>query len=329
MAASLVRQYAWSTRTESTRNSQWLAWVEFCEQEGRPLLPATEAHFVAYVGWLMGERIAERRSVSSRSLPQYFSAVRTMHSTLLGTAVPDFPFLPMVVRAYTKWEEEAFPQPTVRLGVPATMMQQVWSLGMSSESPSLVRDCAMLTFSYCMNGLRESSVLSILAGNVTLETDRVTARLSVMKGREASGVQLVSYSRLVPGVGSPLDLWKRWAECRGSHPRFFALAGEPTRWTSGKLNLATKTCLTAIGMSAPTGGKYTSHSCRIGSHTEQILLGFPLEVRLERFGWGPRSQEMAALYFDRTIKTTAASFWFFGVATPPAPHTVAIPVTLG
>lgn len=284
LAASLVREYAWSARTKSTRNSQWRTWVDFCEDEGRPLLPVTEAHFVAYVGWLMGERIAEHRSVSSRSLPQYLSAVRTIQSTLLGTAVSDFPFLPMVVQAYTKWEEEQFPQPAARLGVAATVMQQVSSWGMASDSPSVVRDCVVLTFSYCMNEQRESSVLSIPADNITLADDCVTARLSVMKGKEASSVQLVAYSRLLPGVGSPLDLWKRWSHCRWSHPRFFVLVGEPVHWTSGKLTAMTKSCLSALVVTAPTRGKFTSHSCRIGSHTEQILLGFPLEVRLERFG---------------------------------------------
>ena len=33
-------------------------------------------------------------------------------------------------------------------------------------------------------------------------------------------------------------------------------------------------------------GKFTSHSLRIGSHTEQMLIVVPLEVRLARFGWG-------------------------------------------
>lgn len=43
-----------------------------------------------------------------------------------------------------------------------------------------------------------------------------------------------------------------------------------------------------------------------------MLLGFPLEVRLSRFGWGPQSSEMASTYFDRTIVLSSASFWFFG-----------------
>jgi len=96
----------------------------------------------------------------------------------------------------------------------------------------------------------------------------------------------------------------------------------------GKLNESLKNMLGMIGVSAPSGGKFTSHSSRIGAHTEQILLGFPMEVRLKRFGWRPRSQEMAALYFDRTIKTSTASFWFFGVAAPSVPPSVSIHATV-
>ena len=67
-------------------------------------------------------------------------------------------------------------------------------------------------------------------------------------------------------------------------------------------------CLSEIGVTAPAGGKYTSHALRIGSHTEQVLMGFPLEARLVRFGWGPSSVEISNLYFHRTLQVSAASF---------------------
>lgn len=52
MAAELVAEYAWSDRTTSSRNSQWRCWAALCDAEGRSVLPATEANFVAYIGWL-------------------------------------------------------------------------------------------------------------------------------------------------------------------------------------------------------------------------------------------------------------------------------------
>lgn len=58
--------------------------------------------------------------------------------------------------------------------------------------------------------------------------------------------------------------------------------------------------------------KFISHSIRIGDYTEPVLLGVPHEVRLELFGWKHKSGNMAALYYDRIIRTTAASYSVFG-----------------
>lgn len=63
-------------------------------------------------------------------------------------------------------------------------------------------------FAYCMNGLRDSSVMSLLASNVELRNDEVVARLTVIKGKPASRVRLVKY-RHMSEAPSPIDLWKR------------------------------------------------------------------------------------------------------------------------
>lgn len=204
-------------------------------------------------------------------------------------------------------------------------VQRIWALGMSSQHPGTVRDTAIVTFAFCMNGLRESSVASLLTANLALAPDSIVARLSLVKGRSASGVPLVRFDRL-NDLPSPIDLWHRWDSVRGSHLRYFALPGEPSAWRTTMLTEALRRCLTSLDLAPPPHGKFTFHSLRIGAHTEQILLGIPLEVRLGRFGWGVRSQEMAALYFDRTIRTTAASFWFFGPAFAAA---TADPVSTG
>ena len=84
-------------------------------------------------------------------------------------------------------------------------------------------------------------------------------------------------------------------------------------------------CLTENEVTAPARGKYTSHSLRIRSHTEQVLMGFPLEARLACFGWGPSSAEMANLYFDRTLQVSPSSIWLFG--PPPSARFVGEPVS--
>lgn len=317
-AAELLRAYAWQDRTTRTRNSQWDCWVTFCEAEDRPLLPVTEAHMISYIGWLMQEREAGRRAVGHSSLPQYLSAVRQMQRTVTGDSMPDFPLVSHLLRAYGRWEEEKYPRRAVRCGIPASVVQQIWGLGMSTDDPNVLRDAAVCVFAYCMNGLRESSVLTVEEANVTLTPDAMTVRLSRWKGKNASQLPLVSFQRL-GSFPSPLDLWTRWHHARHSQTRYFALRGDSQGVAEGYMTAALLRCLRVLGISPPEGGTFTSHSLRIGSHTEQVLMGIPLEVRLARFGWGPRSEEMAALYFDRTMRLSTASFWIFGMSAPSLP----------
>ena len=144
-----------------------------------------------------------------------------------------------------------------------------------------------------------------------ISNEALNVRLSVVNGRSASTVPLVAYHRL-PHLTSPWDTIIRWKHSRGGHDRFFGLPGEGSSGSPGQLSRALTNCLHALDVQAPAQGNFTSHSLRIGAHTEQVLLGIPLDVRLSRFGWGPRSGEMANTYFDRTIQTTAASYWGFG-----------------
>ena len=276
------------------------------------MLPVNKSNFIAYIGWLANEREAGRRNVSSSSIPQYPSAVRYMRINLTSDPVPDYPFLSNVLRGYRRWEGAKLPKVDHRLGIPAGVMQQVWFDGMKENvNPRVARDAAMLVLSYSLNGLRESSVLSLQAANVTLCPDSITARLSVVNGKMASEVAPVSYARLGSFAWS-MDLWRCWASLQGRHQRRFELPGEPSPWTSGRLTQAMTRCLARVGVITPAERTFTSHSCPIGSRTEQVLLGIPPEVRLSRYGWGFRSQEMDALYFNRTSTTSPASFWGFG-----------------
>ena len=97
--ADLVYGYAWSGRTEASRKSQWNAWLQFCQEDDRNPLPVTEAHLLAFIGWLKSSREAGTRRVGSSSIPQYLSAVRTMHQLFIGTPVPRYQFVDVVRRA--------------------------------------------------------------------------------------------------------------------------------------------------------------------------------------------------------------------------------------
>lgn len=84
MSVRLLTDYAWSDRTATSRNSQWKAWVAFCHDDHWPVLPAAEAHFMAFIVCLAMERDAGCKHVSSRSIPQYLSAVRGKQLVFYG-----------------------------------------------------------------------------------------------------------------------------------------------------------------------------------------------------------------------------------------------------
>ena len=322
---SLLRDFAWSGRNLGTRASQWSCYVQFCDEEGRAPLTATEAQILAFVGWLANERDAARgtataepqsgrRDVSTVSLPQYISAVRHMHMKLLGCVAPPAPFVSHAIRAYARWEELTHPTPERRAGLSASTVQQIWTHGMTDNvSITDLRAATAVLLAFCL-GLRESSVLTLQSHNVHVDVNQISIRPSVIKGKNASQQQDLSYHR-VGAFPSPIDLFLRWHQAQGPHPLWLATTTDNIPLPAQSLTRYLSRMTKAVGHTTRPGTKMTSHSIRIGSHTEMVLLGYPLEVRLARFGWKEPSSEMAALNFDRTLRSSASSLWGFGA--PP------------
>lgn len=152
----LVKEYASSSRTMRSRGSQWKEWIDFCKEDRSNTFPVKEGHMVAFIGWIQLARERGDRCLSSYSVPKYLSAVRKMNLTLTGTFIPSFPHWKIVLRAYRKWEEGNYLQPTVRCGLSADVLQRVWELGMSSAENETVRECAAYVFTYYFNGIPES-----------------------------------------------------------------------------------------------------------------------------------------------------------------------------
>jgi hypothetical protein len=310
----LIAKYAWSSRTLASRESQWRCYTAFCAEEGRAALPANEPTTLAYIGWLAEMREQGRRAVSPQSLPQYLSCIRNMHAALTGSHPPEMPSVTVACRAYARWYAETIPegaQRPRRHGVPATLVLAVWAHGMRTDDLAELRDAAFVVLSYVL-GLRESSAASLLAADVVASSDVFSARLCVLKGKAARGAPPAVYRRISLALPSACDLAVRWAARRPTHCRFFALAIEPPAWSSGSLTSALRRSCARLPPGLPESNThYSSHSLRIGAHTEQVLLGVPVEVRKARFGWAPASP-MEAVYFDRSMCLSSASSWFFG-----------------
>lgn len=300
-----MQDSAWSTRTLEARSSQWRAYLEFCTDEGRCALPASEGSLLAYVGWLANEHDAGRRAVAPSSLAQYLSAIRLMHNMVTSRPLAQMPYLSVATRAYAAW----YTVPArVRRGADAAFMQLVYAEGMSASlSRRRLRDCALLIAAYVL-GLRASSAVSLRTADVTVTRGQFRAKLCVCKGRPVRDLQPAAYTRLSTDLPSPIDVLLRWDQHRPeATTEWFSLAGEAL--SSREVTTVIRNAALRLGGGDPDS--LSSHSLRIGAHTEQVLLGVPLEVRKSRFGWAPNSP-MEAVYFDRSIRLSTASGWFFG-----------------
>lgn len=107
--AEFVQHCAWSTRTYTRINSQSKCYKIFSDDDGRDPLPISEGHLLAFIGWLKSERMAVRRGVATKSVPQYLNAIRTMHRFYIGSPSQQFSFLKIALWAYKKWKEVRFP----------------------------------------------------------------------------------------------------------------------------------------------------------------------------------------------------------------------------
>jgi hypothetical protein len=192
---------------------------------------------------------------------------------------------------------------------------------MQRALPDDIRDATAIVTAYVL-GLRESSVMSLPTENVMIKEDRMTMHLVIARPlRHATPVPYVRTR--TAGLPSPIDQIQRWMACRNDHPLLFGGPGNAPEWRPRSLLAAVARALEAVSRGPPPGTSLPSHSLRIGSHTEQTLLGVPIEVRRARFGWEPDSDDMTSLYFHRQMCLSPASCWVFGPSiadsSPPGP----------
>lgn len=77
---------------------------------------------------------------------------------------------------------------------------------MSRASVSTFRESTNVIFDLCLIGLRESSIASVLAPNVSNDESSITVGLIVINCKEASQEQVARIVRSLPDVRSSIDL---------------------------------------------------------------------------------------------------------------------------
>jgi hypothetical protein len=108
--------------------------------------------------------------VLAASLPQYISAVRVVAKSYFdgqeALTAGRMSILQALLRAYGQWAARSFPRLTYSGGVSADIIQAIWANAMQSDERVMIRDSAAVILSYVL-GLRESSVMSLPAENIT------------------------------------------------------------------------------------------------------------------------------------------------------------------
>jgi hypothetical protein len=123
---------------------------------------------------------------------------------------------------------------------------------MQSALSEVIRDVAVVVTAYVL-GLRESSVMSLPAGNVTITVERMTVNLVLVKGRALRHATPATYVRTgAAGLPSPIDWIQRWTARRGNHPLLFGISGDAPEWQSGSLSAALARMLLPVVLPLPS-----------------------------------------------------------------------------
>jgi hypothetical protein len=111
----------------------------------------------------------------------------------------------------------------------------------------------------------------------------MTVRLVLVKGKALWHAVPGAYARPeVAELPLPIDLLQKWMALRPGHALLFGMPGDENYWQPGILSGALQSSLHAVSRCPPPGTTWISHSLQIRTHTEQMMLRLPVEVRKAR-----------------------------------------------
>lgn len=303
-AADLLAEHAWADTTWRNRVSQLRRWLYFCEEEDRVALPADEGDVLAYVGFL-----SVTGTVGPTSARQYVSAVSMYHLHHNYQSPTLTPRVRSLLDAYVRRDGRQGAEQKIRTGCDAELMWRVMEFGLTTMDVRVVGCCATVIFAFVFQ-CRDVTVAHVAAGDVVITVQGVRAKLTHRKGKSLRRPLLLPYAAnpaWPPGRG-PHNLLQRWLDMRPASDGFFNLRAG-ARLGTASLGAALERALFAIGVQAPDGYYYGSHSPRIGGLNELVNLQFSKEYIMRRLDWS--SDGMFGVYFDTRISFTEASKFFF------------------
>ena len=101
--------------------------------------------------------------------------------------------------------------------------------------------------------------------------------------------------------------------------KLWALPGDkPSQWTSQVQTTWLQNSMKFVGITAPQGCKYTSHSLRKGAATAAYVIQVPLEIICFFGHWAVASKTVKEKYIDPSSRPSAAATFFFGWMLKPS-----------
>lgn len=313
----------YANSTDATKTSQWKKFAEFCVSERHISFPASVGACLSYIGFLF-----EENRVHAASLPGYLSAVRTRHTRANYPDPFAAPAARDLVRAFAREDDARGTHTDVRMGLSSSIMYRIHCLGMEAAPGSQVEfECALVEMQFLLSW-REHSIRDMCVSDVSFASDSaVDFHISIqvhprsLKGQPIRGAvpSTLTCKTMVLGAApsNGLDLQVKYAvnvaDRDASSP--YWLSPSATWPTSQCVTRALDHLLGLLGIAAPDGCYYASHSLRSGSVTTLVLLGVPMPVIIQRGRW--TSERMVTnVYFDARLVSSEHSWFYFSILVP-------------
>ena len=298
--------------------------ASFCAEEGiYDILDATTTSIVRYLAWL-----GDRGTVKYSSLQPYLSAINKYFAdhgkepVALGSLIES-------ARRGFKQQQLALDEPTIRIPVPATaalsILRYAESLATTPLHPDFRGAVAVLTnFAFCC---RAGTGVHALHGDLAVDNNYITLYKRVLKGHKAgelTSAAQIPCSGLLTRLAVLLTVFflaqnAAFSQHSSELTYLWELPTDssPASWTSQTLSSWLQSCCVAVGVSAPPGFSYSSHSLRSGAASAANAVGASLP-HIRWLGNWAKDSDVVHDYISPAILFTQAAFSFFGWLTPSA-----------
>ena len=307
--------------THRSYNSIWQRFQQFCAVEKRQALPADEATIALFLGYLKNTGAWQPQSIGG-----VLSAIKKVHKDVLGVEPPVDG--PLIHQMRSGWAYAAAQAPggktDQRQPFPAQHALRALQRFMQTPDaawqvvPSTARALVFTVMGFCQFA-RAGTDIGLQRADIHFDRADVLVRLRVMKGHEKN--RSFDQQRF-PGANllAPLiarwqafqaEQWRRSTRTMPSDVGFYHLPSDATWPPAGTASAACNAWLDLacldLGVAAPLGGKFTSHSLRSGGASAAFAIGVSIDDINDHGGWAPGSDTANKHYIDRSIRASDAA----------------------